>query len=133
MCFQCNIYGITQNMQMGQAHKIKNKGLPQTTVTPLNYVEVEHGDKMVISILLPRILNLYSPIEQTVAFVFKIYYTTIKTRCFMKKEETCTLTLRLPISKKLRLEIIANKESRTINSLCNKIIIDYLEKHDVKK
>lgn len=51
----------------------------------------------------------------------------------MKKEETCTLTLRLPISKKLRLEIIANKESRTLNSLCNKIIMDYLEKYDVKK
>ena len=45
----------------------------------------------------------------------------------MKKEPTDTLTLRLPISKKLRLEIIANKESRTLNSLCNKIIMDYLE------
>lgn len=51
----------------------------------------------------------------------------------MKKEETITLTLRLPISKKLRLEIIANKESRTLNSLCNKIIMDYLAEHDVKK
>lgn len=51
----------------------------------------------------------------------------------MKKEETCTLTLRLPISKKLRLEIIANKENRTLNSLCNKIIMDYIDKHDVKK
>lgn len=51
----------------------------------------------------------------------------------MDKEETCTLTLRLPISKKLRLEIIAHKENRTLNSLCNKIIIDYLEKQNVKK
>lgn len=51
----------------------------------------------------------------------------------MKKEETCTLTLRLPISKKLRLEIISNKENRTLNSLCNKIIMDYIEKYDVKK
>ena len=51
----------------------------------------------------------------------------------MQKEETCTLTLRLPISKKLRLEIIANKENRTLNSLCNKILMDYLEKNDVKK
>ena len=51
----------------------------------------------------------------------------------MDKEETCTLTLRLPISKKLRLEIIANKEGRTLNSLCNKIIIDYLKEYDVKK
>ena len=51
----------------------------------------------------------------------------------MKKEETCTLTLRLSISKKLRLEIIANKENRTLNSLCNKIITDYLEENERKK
>ena len=53
----------------------------------------------------------------------------------MKKEPTDTLTLRLPISKKLRIEIIANKEGRTLNSLCNKIIMDYLEQEDksVKK
>ena len=53
----------------------------------------------------------------------------------MKKEPTDTLTLRLPISKKLRLEIIANKQERTLNSLCNKIITDYLEQEDksVKK
>lgn len=51
----------------------------------------------------------------------------------MRKEETITLTLRLPISKKLRLEIIANKENRTLNSLCNKIITDYIEEYNVKK
>ena len=51
----------------------------------------------------------------------------------MDKEQTDTLTLRLPISKKLRLEIIAYKEKRTLNSLCNKIIIDYLDKYDAKK
>jgi predicted DNA-binding protein len=51
----------------------------------------------------------------------------------MDKEETCTLTLRLPISKKLRLEIIANKEGRTLNSLCNKIIMDYIEEYGRKK
>jgi predicted DNA-binding protein len=51
----------------------------------------------------------------------------------MKKEETITLTLRLPISKKLRLEIIANKESRTLNSLCNKIIMDYMKEYERKK
>lgn len=50
----------------------------------------------------------------------------------MKKEPTDTLTLRLPISKKLRLEIIANKESRTLNSLCNKIILDYIEEYEKK-
>ena len=53
----------------------------------------------------------------------------------MKKEPTDTLTLRIPISKKLRLEIIANKQERTLNSLCNKILTDYLEQEDkgVKK
>ena len=45
----------------------------------------------------------------------------------MKKEATDTITLRLPISKKLRLEMIANKEERTINSLVNKIITEYLD------
>lgn len=50
----------------------------------------------------------------------------------MKKEPTDTLTLRLPISKKLRLEMIANKEERTINSLVNKIITDYLEQEGKK-
>ena len=51
----------------------------------------------------------------------------------MKKEPTDTLTLRLPISKKLRLEIIANKEERTINSLVNKIISEYLEEEEKNK
>lgn len=51
----------------------------------------------------------------------------------MKKEPTDTLTLRLPISLKLRLEMIANKESRTINSMANKIIKDYIENLDAKK
>lgn len=51
----------------------------------------------------------------------------------MKKEVTDTLTLRLPISKKLRLEIIANQEERTLNSLVNKIISDYLETEEKRK
>lgn len=51
----------------------------------------------------------------------------------MKKEATDTLTLRLPISKKLRLEMIANKEERTINSLVNKIISEYLDNQEAKK
>ena len=50
----------------------------------------------------------------------------------MKKEPTDTLTLRLPISKKLRLEMIANKEERTLNSLVNKIITDYIDKNEKK-
>lgn len=49
----------------------------------------------------------------------------------MKKEPTETLTLRLPISLKLRLELLANKEGRTLNSMANKIIKDYFE--DAKK
>ena len=51
----------------------------------------------------------------------------------MKKEPTDTLTLRIPISAKLRLEMIANKENRTLNSLVNKIISDYLEEEDKRK
>lgn len=51
----------------------------------------------------------------------------------MNKEETSTLTLRIPISKKLRLEMIANKEERTINSLVNKIITEHLEKSEKNK
>lgn len=51
----------------------------------------------------------------------------------MKKEPTDTLTLRLPISVKLRLEMIANKENRTLNSLVGKIIQDYIETEDQRK
>ena len=43
------------------------------------------------------------------------------------REETNTLTLRLPISLKLRLEMLANKEGRTLNSMANKIIREYFE------
>lgn len=49
----------------------------------------------------------------------------------MKKEGTNTLTLRIPISIKLRLEMLANQDSRTINSLVNKILKDYID--NVKK
>ena len=51
----------------------------------------------------------------------------------MKKEPTDTRTLRLPISVKLRLEIIANKENRTLNSLVGKIIQDYIIAEDQRK
>lgn len=51
----------------------------------------------------------------------------------MKKEPTDTLTLRIPISVKLRLEMIANKENRTLNSLVGKIIQDYIEAEDNAK
>ena len=38
------------------------------------------------------------------------------------KEETDTLSLRIPVSMKLRLSMIANQENRTINSLVNQIL-----------
>ena len=47
----------------------------------------------------------------------------------MKKE----LALRIPISTKLRLEIIANKENRKLNSLVGKIIQDYIETENSAK
>ena len=48
----------------------------------------------------------------------------------MKKK----LTLRIPINTKLRLEMIANKENITLNSLVGKIIQDYIEtENSVKK
>lgn len=51
----------------------------------------------------------------------------------MKKEETITLTLRIPISMKLRLEMIANKDNRTLNSLVDKVIQDYIETENSAK
>lgn len=41
------------------------------------------------------------------------------------------MTIRVPISLKLQIEIEANKDDRTINSLVNKILKDYIE--NVKK
>lgn len=43
------------------------------------------------------------------------------------KKETIGLTLRVPIETKIQLEMIANKEKRTINSLVNKILQDYID------
>lgn len=52
----------------------------------------------------------------------------------MKKEETDTLTLRLPISMKLHIEMMANNDGRTINSFVNKVLREYIEQEDgVKK
>ena len=47
------------------------------------------------------------------------------------KESTDTLTLRVPTSIKLQIEMAAHKDGRTINSWVNKIIKEYLE--NVKK
>ena len=44
-----------------------------------------------------------------------------------KKEPTETLTLRIPQSLKLQIEMAANKDGRTINSWVNKIMREYFE------
>ena len=44
----------------------------------------------------------------------------------MKTEETDTLTLRVPISMKVQIEIAAKKDGRTMNSWVNKILHDKL-------
>ncbi len=50
----------------------------------------------------------------------------------MQKEATDTLTLRIPISMKVQIEIAANKDGRTINSWVNKVLRDKLNE-GVKK
>ena len=44
----------------------------------------------------------------------------------MKKEDTVTLTIRVPISLKLRLEMAAQKDSRTVNGYINQILKQYV-------
>ena len=43
------------------------------------------------------------------------------------KESTETLTLRVPTSVKLQIEMAAHKDGRTINSWVNKIFKEYFE------
>ena len=43
------------------------------------------------------------------------------------KENTETLTLRIPTSIKLQIEMAANKDGRTMNSWVNKILKEYFE------
>ena len=43
------------------------------------------------------------------------------------KENTETLTLRVPTSIKLQIEMAAHKDGRTINSWVNKIIREHFE------
>lgn len=45
-----------------------------------------------------------------------------------KKEDTINLTLRIPISIKLRIEIEAYKENRTVNSYINNLLKEYFDK-----
>ena len=44
-----------------------------------------------------------------------------------KKEPTETLTLRVPQSLKLQIEMAANKDGRTMNSWVNKVIRECFE------
>jgi predicted HicB family RNase H-like nuclease len=46
----------------------------------------------------------------------------------MKKEPTQTMTIRVPMSLHLQLQMAAHKDGRTINSLVNKILNEYIDK-----
>lgn len=48
------------------------------------------------------------------------------------KEPTITLTLRVPISLKLQIEMAANKDSRTINSWVNRVLQEKLNGSEKK-
>ena len=50
----------------------------------------------------------------------------------MKQETTDTLTLRVPISMKVQIEIAANKDGRTINSWVNKVLKEKLNENEKK-
>lgn len=50
----------------------------------------------------------------------------------MKKEETDTLTLRVPISMKVQIEIAAKKDGRTMNSWVNKVLHEKLNESKKK-
>lgn len=45
----------------------------------------------------------------------------------MKKEPTQTMTIRVPISMHLRLQMLASQDSRTVNGLVNKILNEYVD------
>jgi predicted HicB family RNase H-like nuclease len=45
-----------------------------------------------------------------------------------KKEDTINLTLRIPISIKLRVEMEAYKENRTVNSYVNNLLKEHFDK-----
>ena len=45
----------------------------------------------------------------------------------MKKEDTVTLTLRIPISLKLQLEMAAYKDNRTVNGYVNQLLKTHID------
>ena len=74
--------------------------------------------------------NTAPPIEVqkgSASFALKNYLCIIENGGVLMKKETIGLTLRVPIETKIQLEMIANKEKRTINSLVNKILQDYID------
>jgi predicted transcriptional regulator len=51
----------------------------------------------------------------------------------MKKEDICAFTLRIPVSLKIRLDILASKKKRSTNNLITVILQDYMDNQDAKK
>ena len=45
----------------------------------------------------------------------------------MQKEDTVTLTLRIPVSLKLRLEMEAHKDNRTVNGYVNQLLKQHID------
>lgn len=45
----------------------------------------------------------------------------------MAKEPTQTMTIRVPISMHLRLQMLASQDGRTVNSMVNKILNEYVD------
>lgn len=59
--------------------------------------------------------------------ISKFLCYNIKEVNIMKKEPTQTMTIRVPMSLHLQLQMAAYKDSRTVNSLVNKILSEYVE------
>ena len=51
----------------------------------------------------------------------------------MKKEDLCAFTLRIPSTLKIRLNMLAAKERRSINNLITVILQEYVNNQGVKK
>ena len=52
----------------------------------------------------------------------------------LDREESINFTLRMPVSQRLELEKIAQKEDRTVTNLINMVLKNYIERYNgVKK
>ena len=49
----------------------------------------------------------------------------------MKKEDTVTLTLRIPISLKLHLEMAAHQDNRTVNGYVNQLLKQHMDEKKI--